>query len=142
MRNLETAKEYLNRIHTCEVKIKQVEEEIETLQELVTSTSINSESEKVLSSASQDKMADLIVHIQMQRDRLADEVRKYTDIRADIINKINQLNNSDYKQILYQRYCLHKTWEKIAVDLGYTRQWICKLHGRALIEFEKIINSC
>lgn len=138
---METAKEYLNRIYTYEVKIKQIKEEIETLQELVTSTSMNSDSEKVLSSASQDKMADLIVHIQMQRDRLADEVRRYTDIRADIMKKINQLNNSDYEQILYQRYCLHKTWEKIAVDLGYSYQWVCKLHGRALIEFEKNINS-
>ena len=138
---MENAKEYLNNIHICEVRIKQIEEEIETLLELVTSTSISSESEKVLSFASQDKMADLIVHIQMRRDRLSEEKIKYADIRADIINKINQLNNSDYEQILYQRYCLHRAWEEIAVDMRYSYRWILKLHGRALKEFEKNIKS-
>lgn len=32
-------------------------------------------------------------------------------------------------------------WEDIAVKLGYTRQWIFVLHGRALKNFEGILKN-
>ena len=58
------AKEYLLQVSRAEHRIKRLQEEIQTLQELVTSTSAISQGERVISSTSQDKMADTICTIE------------------------------------------------------------------------------
>ncbi len=30
-------------------------------------------------------------------------------------------------------------WEEIAVDMHYTYQWVCELHGKALLKVKDLI---
>ena len=116
------AKEYLLQVSRAEHRIKRLQEEIQTLQELVTSTSAISQGERVISSTSQDKMADTICTIE-------ERIEEWN----------TKLNNTDHREILYKRYCQSKTWEVIACELDYSYRWILKLHGRALLEIEKFL---
>ena len=79
------AKEYLLQVSRAEHRIKRLQEEIQTLQELVTSTSAISQGERVISSTSQDKMADTICTIEERIEEWNTEVRKLVEIRAEIM---------------------------------------------------------
>jgi hypothetical protein len=135
-----TAKEYLNQVRNLESKMKILKEEIDTLREMVVSTGAIQQGERVLSSGTQDKMAETICKINEKECEWNDLMREFALARANVIINIQKLNNPEYEQILYKRYCQSKKWEEIALDMGYSYRWILKLHGRALEEFRKITN--
>jgi hypothetical protein len=136
-----TAKEYLNQVRNLESKMKILKEEIDTLREMVVSTGAIQQGERVLSSGTQDKMAETICKINEKECEWNDLMREFALARANVIINIQKLNNSEYEQILYKRYCQSKKWEEIALEMNYTYQWVCKLHGRALLELDKVLNN-
>lgn len=136
-----TAKEYLNQVRNLESKMKILKEEIDTLREMVVSTGAIQQGERVLSSGTQDKMAETICKINEKECEWNDLMREFALARANVIINIQKLNNPEYEQILYKRYCQSKKWEEIALEMNYTYQWVCKLHGRALLELDKVLNN-
>ena len=136
-----TAKEYLNQVRNLESKMKILKEEIDTLREMVVSTGAIQQGERVLSSGTQDKMAETICKINEKDCEWNDLMREFALARANVIINIQKLNNPEYEQILYKRYCQSKKWEEIALEMNYTYQWVCKLHGRALLELDKVLNN-
>lgn len=136
-----TTKEYLNQVRNLESKMKILKEEIDTLREMVVSTGAIQQGERVLSSGTQDKMAETICKINEKECEWNDLMREFALARANVIINIQKLNNPEYEQILYKRYCQSKKWEEIALEMNYTYQWVCKLHGRALLELDKVLNN-
>ena len=133
------AKEYLLQVRRAEHRIKRLQEEIRTLQELVTSTSAISQGERVISSTSQDKMADTICTIEERIEEWNIEVRTLIEIRATVMEAISKLKNEEYREILYKRYCQSKKWEEIAFEMGISYRHTLRLHGLGLQEIEKLI---
>ena len=136
-----TAKEYLMQVRNLESKMKILKEEIDTLREMVVSTGAIQQGERELSSGTQDKMAETICKINEKECEWNDLMREFALARANVIINIQKLNNPEYEQILYKRYCQSKKWEEIALEMNYTYQWVCKLHGRALLELDKVLNN-
>ena len=136
-----TAKEYLNQVRNLESKMKILKEEIDTLREMVVSTGAIQQGERVLSSGTQDKMVETICKINEKECEWNDLMREFALARSNVIINIQKLNNPEYEQILYKRYCQSKKWEEIALEMNYTYQWVCKLHGRALLELDKALNN-
>ena len=135
------AKEYLQQVRKAKLHISSLQEEIETMKELAVSIGSISQDEKVMSSVSQDKMADIICQIEDRVAELKTKMTEYIQLRAEIMATISKVDNDDYQQILYKRYCQMKKWEEIALDMSYTWRWAIKLHGRALDEISIIIKS-
>lgn len=133
------AKEYLQQVRRAKIHIDSLQEEIETMKELAVSIGSMNQSEKVMSSVSQDKMADIICKIEDRMAELKDKVTEYIQLRAGVMATISKVDNDDYQQILHKRYCQMKKWEEIALEMSYTYQWVCKLHGRALKEIREIL---
>lgn len=87
------------------------------------------------------KIVDLDAEIDRQIDKLVDLKRK-------IISTIDEMDGQ-LSEVLSKRYLEYdvangyklKSWERIAVEMGFTYQWVCKLHGYALREFERKINA-
>lgn len=128
-------------VRNLESKMKTLKEEIDTLREMVVSTGAIQQGERVLSSGTQDKMAETICKINEKECEWNDLMREFALARANVIINIQKLNNPEYGQILYKRYCQSKKWEEIALEMNYTYQWVCKLHGRALLELDKVLNN-
>ena len=135
------AKEYLQQVRKAKLHISSLQEEIETMKELAVSIGSISQDEKVMSSVSQDKMADIICKIEDRVAELKTKMTEYIQLRAEIMATISKADNDDSQQILYKRYCQMKKWEEIALDMSYTWRWAIKLHGRALDEISIIIKS-
>lgn len=135
-----TAKEYLGQVRHMEMQIRDLQDEIKRLKELAVGISALNCDEKVLSSVSQDKMANTVCEIDEKVRELDEKVRKFVKIRSKVMETIHMLRNDEYEHILFKRYCLMKKWEEIALEMNYSYQWVCKLHGRALREIEKLLN--
>lgn len=68
-------------------------------------------------------------------------------VRMDVIDTIEKIYDpaepitKTYYKLLMLRYIDNKTWEQIAVELGYTFRHTTRLHGIALKRMEKILNE-
>lgn len=69
--------------------------------------------------------------------------RKYLKARykcvrlcKDITDKIERMGCENEKDILLYRYIRRMSWEQIAVKMGYSWQWVHKIHANALHNFE------
>lgn len=133
------AKEYLQQVKKAKLHIDSLKEEIETMKEMAVSMGAISQNEKVMSSVSQDKMANIICNIEERMAELKDEVTEYIKLRTEVMVVISKVSNDDYQQILYKRYCQMEKWEEIALEMSYSCRWVVKLHGYALKEIEEII---
>lgn len=97
--------------------------------------------DQVQSSSRKDRMADLAT-------RVADLELEIMGLRTDALNLlreveriISQVDNKEYRQILHRKYIETNTWERIAVEMNYTYRWITRLHGRALMAVQEILDS-
>lgn len=138
---MKTAKEYLNQLYRLDslINIKQLE--LESLKSISTSISVNNDSERVQTSIKQDKLGEIVAKIIDLNDEINNDIDKLVDLKKEIMNLIDKVSCDDLRCILYLRYFHFKTWEKIAVEMNYSYQWIHKLHSRALSEVDNLLNS-
>ena len=136
-----TAKTYLNQIRIAEIKISDGLEELARLKALATKVTSAMDGEVVSSSKNPDKMTDAVEKIIRLQEKINSYVDKYVDIKNEATELLAQVENPTHYKILHSRYVLYKTWEQIACEIGYTYQWVCQLHGVALLEFEKILKN-
>lgn len=136
-----TAKTYLNQIRNAEIKIEDSTEELERLKALATKVTSVIDGDVVSGSKNPDKMTDVVAKIIKLQEKINRDVDKYVDIKSEATELLSQVDNPTHYKILHSRYVLYKTWEQIACEIGFTYQWVCKLHGVALMEFEKIMKK-
>lgn len=81
---------------------------------------------------------DRLVEYEDALDRHIDE---YVDITREIEAVIHQIPDERYRTLLIDRYMLFKPWKQIAVDEGYCKRHIKRLHGEALKAAEEYIQE-
>lgn len=57
--------------------------------------------------------------------------------KHQIINEIQQIDNSVYMEILYKKYVLFMDLWEISQDMNYNYGYVRRMHGYALQVFEK-----
>lgn len=62
------------------------------------------------------------------------KIEELMALRQEVVDAIQTVPDGTLQLLLSRRYILGETWEKIAVAMNYTYQWVCVLHGRALKE--------
>lgn len=141
-----TAKEYLSQIKYLQSMIRNLEDEIKALQtERFTIRSAWPDG--------QPHGTGITDPVGEQAAKLADEISKAEDglvkWRAELLRKelevirtIGRVTNEDQNRLLFLRYVMGARWEQIAVDLGYSYQWVAgPLHGEALKKIEEILSG-
>lgn len=134
-------KQYLSQISRLDRMIKNKISEISQLRELSISISSVKNEEKVQTTPSFDKIGNTyckIEEIEANLERLIDE---YLTKKNLIIEQIDSLEDEMYYNILFGRYIEKKTFEKIATDINYSFRNTTRLHGKALVAFEKKYGS-
>lgn len=137
------AKEYLQQAYRLNELIDSNQRELDQLRALSTSISaVDVSKERVQGGAdSHDKIGSIIAKIVDLNDIINNEIDRFVDLKTDIHNKIMLIPDNTEKLVLKYRYIEFETWESIAVELGYTFQWVHVLHKRALKSFEKVLHS-
>lgn len=134
------AKEYLMQVVRADRMIDNKLHEIEELRRMAISVTSVLKDDVVSGSGTGDKVGTMVSKIIDMEYELDREIDKLVDLKREVMSVIDQLEPTKC-EILYKRYLQNKTWEKIAVETGFSYVWVCKLHGRALQDVERILDG-
>ena len=79
-----------------------------------------------------------IIDLEREIDR---DIDALVNLKREIMRVVNRIESAEYKTILEMRYLQFKKWEQIALLMSTDLRWVYRMHGRALNEVQKIINS-
>lgn len=135
------AKDYLEGIKKLDNIIKALIAEHEAMECMATKITAVCEGDRVQSSGSQEKMADTVARMIDCQNNIEKNIKKYMNMRENILEVLKLLDNADYIEVLYKRYFEFKKWELIACEMNYGWRGVLKLHGRALNAMDNILNE-
>lgn len=135
-----TIKEYLYQLKDIDDLINSNIEEVDKLRTLATNITVTY-SDEPHGSGTSDKVGNTVVKIADLQNEINDLIDELVEIKAESSKIINQIKDLRLRTVLIKYYVQNKTFEQVAVEMGKSYQWICELHGRALLEIEKIKNA-
>lgn len=136
-----TTKSYLSQIERLDRMIQNKLSEIYQLKTMACSVTVSNEGERVQNSGDKDRMGSTVAKI-VDLERETDElVNSFVKKRKRIIEQIDSIEDLDFYHVLSMRYVARDTFETIAVKTNWSIRKIFSLHGKALLEFEKLYGS-
>lgn len=135
------AKEYLERIKWCDVLIDSKLEELERLNSLVKRITPVMSDTSGAGGGNQDKLGDTVAKIVDLKAKIDRDTDAFVDLKHEAAALLEKIEKPEYYQVLHKRYIQYKSLEQIAGELNYSWRWVCKLHGRALQAFERVLKE-
>lgn len=132
--NNEEKKQYLRRYQTAKRRVGMIQEEIEELRSSKTSP-VGLGDEMPHGSGTSDlsgyaaRLDELLRELEAEKEM---QMVTYREIRQ----QIGMVPDPTEQEILSRRYLIGQSWEKIAVEMGYSYRNITRVHGYALKHFE------
>ena len=132
--NNEEKKQYLRRYQAAKCRVGLIQEEIEELRSSKTSP-IGLGDGLPHGSGTSDlsgyaaRLDELLRELEAEKEM---QMVTYREIRQ----RIGMVPDPTEQEILSRRYLLWQSWEKIAVEMGYSYRNVTRLHGYALKHFE------
>lgn len=127
-----TAKEYLGQAYRLDQRINSKLEQIASLNDLATKATATITGMPHSPSPATSPMADAIGKIIDLQAEINCDVGRLVDLKRDMVRCIKAVGNTEYQTLLELRYLCFKTWEQIAVDMGYRVRNVHLLHNEAL----------
>lgn len=127
-----TTKEYLAQAYRIDQRINSKLEQIVSLRELATKATSTLSDTPPSGSRNVHSMEGIIVKMLELENEINDDIDELVDLKKEIMSIIKKINNPEQQTLLELRYLCFKTWEQIAVDMGYSIQNAYKVHDRAL----------
>ena len=127
-----TVKEYLGQAYRLDQRINSKLEQVLSLRELTTKATATMSDMPGGGSRNVYKMQDIIGKIVDLEDEINADIDRLVDLKREMVAVIKAVENPEYQTLLELRYLCFKTWEQIAVYMGYESRYLHKLHQRAL----------
>lgn len=127
-----TAKEYLAQAYRIDQRINSKLEQIVSLRALATKATSTLSDTPPGDTRNVHSMEGIIVKMIDLEDEINKDIDTLVDLKREIMDAIKKINNPEYQTLLELRYLCFKTWEQIAVEMGYDLRYLHKLHNRAL----------
>lgn len=131
------AKEYLKQVETFDAKIQQKKIELDSLKgNAIGLGAFDYSKEKVQTSASESISGKIAKYVDFERE-LQEDIVRFAELKHRVINQIHSLNNPIYMKILFKKYIEYKGLKEISEELGYSYDHIRRVHGWALLDFQR-----
>ena len=127
-----TAKEYLLQARYLDNRIASKREQIQNLNDLATKCTSTWSDMPRSQNTGRSRMADCVMKIIDLEEQISKEMVRLVELKREISETIECLENIEYKILLEKRYLCYKSWEVIADDMGYSIRQIHRMHGDAL----------
>ena len=127
-----TTKEYLAQAYRIDQRINSKLEQIVSLRELATKATSTLSDTPPSGSRNVHSMEGIIVKMMGLENEINADIDVLVDLKKEIMSIVKKINNPEQQTLLELRYLCFKTWEQIAVDVGYSIQNAYKVHDRAL----------
>lgn len=136
------AKDYLKQIRVIDNRIKDKETQKAELLEMMGSIKgMTYDGDIVQTSANGDQMVNLMIRIEEITNQILDDTRKYIDLKDKIISQIQSIGDWRIESLLFKRYVEYKSFELIAIEMGFNYDYTRELHGAALACFEEVVDN-
>ena len=135
------AQVYLGQVELIDSIIQNKLIERKQWREVALGITANMDGERVQSSGRPSKMSDAVekcVDIEREIDGYID---KLIDVKLEIVQTLEQLDNPFEYRILHYKYIQFKTLEEIAELTGKSYTAITTAHGRALVQVQRILEA-
>lgn len=131
-----TAKEYLGRLRSLELRLLASANEIENLTNIATNITAAINSDGIhTTGATSDKLGSCVAKIVDLQHEIDADINSLEIVRSEIIASLDNVQTTKHRELLRMRYISHMTFEEIAVAMDMSWRWVIKLHGRALQDF-------
>jgi len=127
-----TTKEYLSQAYRLDRRINSKLEQVASLNELATICTSTLTGMPRNPNRATSTMADAVAKIIDLQAEINRDVDRLVDLKRDMVRAIKGVNNTEYQTLLELRYLCFKTWEQIAVDMGYNVRHVYRLHDEAV----------
>lgn len=134
-----TAKEYLQQVKDIDADINNMIADKADLTSLLYSIGSPSvEGDRVQTSTNGEaRFETLFSKIDEKEREITQKIDSLVDFKLKVSEEIKGLKDRRFRLILHKRYLQFMSWERIAVEMNYNRQYVIELHGFALQAFEK-----
>ena len=127
-----TAKEYLRRIRDAESDLRSAEMDYQRARDDVMNLkAIEYDKDKVSNSHIGD-LSDAIAALEKYAERVNAKWDELIAMREEAKERIGEITEGRYREVLHRRYLQGESWEYIAVGMGYSFRQVTRLHGGAL----------
>lgn len=126
------AKEYLGQAYRLDQRINSKLEQIASLDELATKCNLTLTGMPHNPDHGTSNMAEAVSKIIDLQTEINYDIQKLVDLKREMVRVIKAVDNTEYQTLLELRYLCFKTWEQIAVDLGYNVRHVYRLHDEAV----------
>ena len=136
------AKEYLSQAIRLDHRISSRLEQLENLKALAMRVATNLTQEKVSGGRNirgpfENTMAKII---DLEKE-INQEVDQFIELKQEIMDTICQVEDVHSQLVLEKRYISGKSWGDVCLELGYSQDWIFKIHRRGLKEISGILKE-
>ena len=134
-------KDCLQQIQVLDIRIKQKMDHLEDMRRMRTylrGACIGGGSKSGNMSDGFSKMSDKLIDLERT---LNQEIEVYLLMKNEEINRIQSLSKPEYMDVLYKRYVEYKTFERIAYEMNYALNYVFKLHGNGVKEYESLFTK-
>lgn len=133
------AKEQLSQIKKTDRLIDRLLSTVQTLRSSLTSQSYELQPDRVQTSGPKDRLSETFARIDDLERKINARINDLIRLKEDTLKVIYQISDKDQQNVLIARYVQGEQWEKIAVDLNFSIAQVYRLHGKALVNFGKMI---
>lgn len=126
-----TAKEQLNSIRDCRIRIQNKQEELFQLEKIAVNAQ-NCDKNKVQVSYTGSETERLAIEIAEVQKEIIEEQTRLIQKQKEISHMIENIDNSVIYDILHRRYIQCQSWKDIAKQTGYSEPHLYRLHKKAL----------
>jgi DNA-directed RNA polymerase specialized sigma subunit len=127
-----TAKEYLGQAYRLDQRINSKLEQVASLNKLATKCTSTLTGMPRNPNRGTSTMADAIGKIIDLQAEINRDIDRLVDLKREMVKLIKAVDNTEYQTLLELRYLCFKTWEQIAVDMGYNVRHVYRLHDEAV----------
>lgn len=127
-----TPKAYLQQALRLDERIHSKIEQIESLNELATKCTSAITGMPHNPSPSTSTMADAVMKIVDLQEEIKADIDRLVDLKRELVQVIKSVDEIECQMLLELRYLCYKSWDEIAVEMGYTVRNIHYLHKQAL----------
>lgn len=138
MVEIKQVRAYLWRVRDAERELKLLEQEYEQAKgDILYLKGIAYDGDRVSGGKIGD-LSDAIAALEGYAQQLNAKWDELIALRNEAGALIEQIADGRYREVLKRRYLRGQTLERIAVDLCFDYRWVKRLHGRAIVEFQKL----
>lgn len=126
------AKEYLSQAYRLDQRIDAKIEQVAVLRNLAAKASSTLSDVAPSGTRNVHRIEDIIIKIIDFENEINADIDNLVDLKREIMAAIRSIHDPDYCTVLELRYLCFKSWEQIAVEMGYGIDNVYKLHRMAL----------